>query len=96
MQSFRHRWSRFEFRRPRHPLLRLGVALLGVALLALLLVFGLFVGLAMLAFTAVRRVARALSGAAAPAGHRVQPDASGDVIEGEYDVVRKPHDFLPR
>lgn len=95
MQSFRHRFTRFEFRRPRNPLLRLGVALLGIAVLAMLLVFGLFIGLAMLAFTATRRLLAALMGVAPQP--RSRPHASDPhVIEGEYDVVRKQHDFLPR
>lgn len=95
MQSFRYRFSRFEFRRPRNPLLRLGVALLGIAVLAMLLVFGLFVGLAMLAFTATRRLVAALMGVSQQAGNRARAE-DPSVIEGEYDVVRKPHDFLPR
>jgi hypothetical protein len=95
MQSFRYRFSRFEFRRPRNPLLRLGVALLGIAVLAMLLVFGLFVGLAMLAFAATRRLVSALMGVSHEVGGR-SPTRDADVIEGEYDVVRKPHDFLPR
>lgn len=95
MQSFRYRFSRFEFRRPRNPLLRLGVALLGIAVLAMLLVFGLFIGLAMLAFTATRRLVAALMGVPRQGGRRTVPD-DAHVIEGEYDVVRKPHDFLPR
>ena len=95
MQSFRYRFSRFEFRRPRNPLLRLGVALLGIAVLAMLLVFGLFIGLAMLAFTATRRLVSALMGVSQSSGHRARA-SDRHVIEGEYDVVRKTHDFLPR
>lgn len=95
MQSFRYRFSRFEFRRPRNPLLRLGVALLGVAVLAMLLVFGLFIGLAMLAFTATRRLVAALMGISRPSGSHARA-SDPHVIEGEYDVVRKTHDFLPR
>lgn len=95
MQSFRYRFSRFEFRRPRNPLLRLGVALLGIAVLALLLVFGLFIGLAMLAFTGTRRLVAALMGVSPQAGSRPRAN-DPHVIEGEYDVVRKQHDFLPR
>jgi len=95
MQSSRYRFSRFEFRRPRNPLLRLGVALLGIAVLALLLVFGLFIGLAMLAFAATRRLVTALMGVSQRDRGRPHPE-DAHVIEGEYDVVRKPHDFLPR
>lgn len=95
MQFSRYRFTRFEFRRPRNPLLRLAVGLLGAAVMALLLVFGLFIGLAMLAFVAARRiVALLLTGQATrPRRPVAQP---GDVLEGEYDVVHKSHDPLPR
>lgn len=95
MQSFRYRFSRFEFRRPRNPLLRLGVALLGIALLAMLLVVGLFVGLAMLAFAATRRLVATMMGVSQQSHDRARA-SDPHVIEGEYDVVRKQHDFLPR
>lgn len=94
MQSFRHRWSRFELRRPRNPLLRVGIALLGIAVLALLLAFGLFIGLAMLAFAGARRLLRALLPAQAPGAAGQRND--DDVLEGEYNVVRKQHDLIPR
>jgi hypothetical protein len=56
MPSFHHRtFRRFRNlafsapRRPRHPLLRIALGLLGVALLLALVVVGVFVGAAMLA-----------------------------------------------
>lgn len=95
MQFFRHRFTRFELRRPRNPLLRLAVGLLGAAVMVLLLVFGLFIGLAMLAFVAARRIAALLlTGQASRPSRPAAP--GGDVLEGEYDVVHKSHDPLPR
>jgi hypothetical protein len=67
--------------KPRHPLLRVLVGLLGVALLLLLLVFGLFIGLGMLLFAGARRLLRPQ---AAPA-----PRAQDGVIEGEFVQVDK-------
>lgn len=66
--------------KPRHPFLRLLVGLLGVMLLAVLLVFGLVIGLGMLLFAAARRLLRP---AVTPAR------AEEGVIEGEYVQVRK-------
>lgn len=85
-------WGRLYPRKPRHPLVRLMMGLLGVAVLALLVVFGLFVGAAMLAVTAGWRIWSRLSGPdAAPAMAR---PAEPGVIEGEYAIVRKPRDPL--
>ena len=67
--------------KPRSPLLRVLVGLLGLALLALLLVFGLFIGLGMLLFAAARRLLRP---------RRPAPRAQEGVIEGEYTLVDKP------
>lgn len=82
---FRTPWTRFAFRKPRNPLLRIACGLLGVALLLVFVVFGLFIGLAMLAAAAIWRLAVALRGRG---GER--RDAEG-VIEGEYTVVEKHH-----
>jgi hypothetical protein len=72
----------FAPRRPRAPLLRIGVGLLGLALLAVLLVFGLLIGAAMLgiglAWRSWRRRSRGVG--AVDAG----------TIDGEYRIVRKP------
>lgn len=66
--------------KPRHPLLRVLVGLLGLALLLLLLGFGLVIGLGMLLFAAVRRLLRPV---AAPVRARE------GAIEGEYVHVSK-------
>ena len=80
-------WGRFAPRRPRHPLVRLLLGLIGAAVLALLVVFGLFVGVAMLALTAGWKLWRTL---AAPApSHAIDP-ASSATIDGEYAIVHKP------
>lgn len=80
MPFFVHRIFTYAPSKPRHPLLRLALGLLGIVLLAVLVVVGLFVGLGMLLFSAVRRMLRAP--VAAPA--RVE-----SVIDGEYSVVDK-------
>ncbi len=66
--------ARFAARRPRHPLARALLALTGVALLLVLLVAGVFIGIAMLLGAAVWRVLRR-SG---------RPQARGRIIEGEF------------
>lgn len=72
----------FAPRKPRHPLLRAAFGLLGLGLLAVLLVFGLFVGAAMLASGLLVRLLR----------QRGKPIAARrpGVVEGEYRVVKKP------
>jgi hypothetical protein len=81
---FRPAFFRFSApRKPRHPLLRLLLGLLGIGVLAVLVAFGIFVGAAMLGagallrMWAVRRNAR--KGAAA-----------GDALDGDFRVVSKP------
>ena len=73
--------TRFAPRKPRHPLLRLAFALVGVALLAVLVVVGLFVGAAMLVGGMLLRLVR-------PRAQPVTRDVR--VVEGEYRVVGKP------
>jgi hypothetical protein len=82
MPFFVHRIFTYQPSKPRHPLLRLVFGLLGLVLLAVLVVVGLFVGLGMLLFAAFRRMLRA---PAAPAARQVEEN----VIEGEYSVVDK-------
>lgn len=66
--------------KPRNPLLRILVGMLGLALLVLLVVFGLVIGLGMLLFAAVRRLMRP----------RVAPARASDgAIEGEFVHVAK-------
>lgn len=73
--------SLFAPRKPRHPLLRLALGLAGVALLAVLVVVGLFVGAAMLLGTALLRLVRP---ARAP---RARDAAAQRVVDGEYRIV---------
>ena len=80
MQVLLHRFFAFRPAKPRSTLLRVGLGLVGLVVLALLVVFGLFIGLGMLLFAAARR----LFGARAAA-----PAADAGVIEGEYTVVEK-------
>ena len=80
MPIFVHRIFTYSPSKPRHPLLRLVLGMLGVVVLAALVVVGLFVGLGMLAFAAVRRMLRA------PVKAAPQVDS---VIDGEYSVVDK-------
>lgn len=94
-RSFRHAHARFDAsqfgamfapRKPRHPLLRLAVGLLGLTLLAVLLVVGVVVGTAMLAIGLARRLL----------ARRVKPQArAGHVVDAEYRVVDKPAHTLP-
>ena len=86
-------WGRFVPRRPRRPLVRLLIGLLGAALLALLVVFGLFVGVAMLAVTAGWKLSRMLGATSRP--HAIDANAA-TAIDGEYAIVRKPRAPLPR
>ena len=69
----------FAPRKPRHPLLRVVVGLLGLAVLAALLVVGVFVGAAMLGAGLLRRL-WSQRGAA-------REDLA---VEAEYRVLRKP------
>ncbi len=87
--QFRYGLFRFDLRKPRHPLVKLGFGLIGVAVLALLVVFGLFAGLAMLAAGLVWRIARQL--------RSTRTARTDGAIEGEYRVVDKPAaTLLPR
>jgi hypothetical protein len=86
MQVFIHRLFKLRPCKPRNPLLRVACGLIGVALLAVLVVFGLFVGLGMLMFAAIRRMVRGKPAVAA---------AAPQVIEGEYSVVGRAPVTLP-
>ncbi|MEZ0469575.1 hypothetical protein [Luteimonas salinilitoris] len=73
----------FSPRKPRHPLLRLAFGLLGLALLAVLLVFGVVIGAAMLTAGLAMRLLR----------QREQPDAGRQrrgALDGEFRIVDKP------
>lgn len=74
------RWA-FAPRKPRHPLLRIAFGLVGLALLMVLLVLGLFVGAAMVVAGLALKFWR----------QRGKPIAADKrVVEGEYRVVGKP------
>ena len=87
MNVFMHRLYQMRPCKPRNPLLRLACGLVGLVVLAVLVVLGLFVGLGMLLFAAVRRMLR-------PAPAQVAADTR--VIEGEYAVVTPRPVPLPR
>ena len=74
----------FAPRKPRHPLLRLAFGLLGLALLSVLLVVGLFVGAIMVVGGLLLRLLRMR-------GKPVAVGASRDsrVVDGEFRVVGK-------
>ncbi|ATD68388.1 MULTISPECIES: hypothetical protein [Luteimonas] len=69
----------FAPRKPRHPLLRIALGLVGVAMLAMLLVAGLFVGAAMILFGVTRRLL-----VRRPAA---RPETR--IVDAEYRVVRE-------
>lgn len=83
MRIFVHRFLSFTPSKPRHPLLRLVLGLLGLVLLALLVVGGLFVGLGMLMFAATRRLLRP------PQAANAAPAHIEGVIDGEFSVIDK-------
>jgi hypothetical protein len=71
----------FAPRKPRHRLLRVALALFGLGLLAVLLVFGLVIGVAMLAGGLLFRLWR----------QRGKPIAQpSQTLDGEFRVLRKP------
>ncbi|WP_202844155.1 hypothetical protein [Luteimonas saliphila] len=71
----------FTPRKPRNPLLRVALGLVGIAILALLLVVGLFVGAAMVSFGLLRAALR---------GRKPGSVQSADVLDAEYRIVSKP------
>ena len=70
----------FAPRKPRHPLLRVALGLLAVAILAVLVVAGVFVGAAMILVGLTWKLLAA----------RKARKASLNVMDGQYRVVRKP------
>jgi hypothetical protein len=77
----------FAPRKPRHPLLRVAVGLVGLVVLAALLVVGVVVGAAMLTAGLARRlwVRRGM-----------KPGVDPRVVDAQYHVVRKPALPQPR
>lgn len=72
----------FAPRKPRHPLARVFAGLVGIALLALLVVAGLFVGAAMLAAGLLLRLWK-------QRGKPVARAARANSIDGDFRVVGK-------
>ncbi|GAB3381513.1 hypothetical protein [Lysobacter fragariae] len=70
----------FAPRKPRHRLLRVVFGLIGLALLALLVMFGLFVGAAMVVAGVVYKLWK----------QRGKPVARDGAIDAEYRVVTRP------
>lgn len=77
----------FNPRKPRHPLLRLAIGLLGLGVLCVLVFFSVFVGAAMIAVGLAYKLFK-------QRGKPVARDAR--VVDGEFRVVRKPVLPLPR
>lgn len=73
--------SAFAPRKPRHPLLRLAIGLLGLGVLCVLVFFSVFIGAAMIAVGLLYKLLK-------QRGKPIARDAN--VVEGEYQVVRKP------
>jgi energy-converting hydrogenase Eha subunit G len=70
----------FAPRKPRAPLLRLALGLLGLVLLAVLVFFSVFVGAAMIAAGLAWKLLR----------RRQARPATGKVVDAEYRILRKP------
>ncbi len=83
MTGLLHRLLRFRPSRPRHPLLRIAFALLGLVVVLVLVAGSVFIGLGMLAWHVSKKLRRPASSPRTPG-----------VIDGEYRVVA-PHG-LPR
>ncbi len=78
----------FEPRKPRNPLVRIALGLLGLAILAVLIVAGVFVGAAMILGGVAFKLISARRNRTASA------KADPNVVDAEYHVVRKaalPH-----
>ncbi len=72
----------FQFSPPRHPLARVGLALLGLAILALLSALGLAFAAVVVGLLAIRALMRRIT------GQTPTRPAQPQVLEGEYRVVR--------
>ena len=82
LMRFRHAFFRAAApRKPRHRLLRVLLGVLGLAVLLVLIAFGVFVGAAMLAAGALLRLW---------AVRRKAPARKDDALAGEFRVVSKP------
>ncbi len=72
--------------RPRHPLMRLALALLGAALLGGVLVLGFFAIMAFAVIGGIVAVVRAVSRSRSQTS-QAPSDTSARVIEGEFAVI---------
>ncbi|HZH43250.1 MAG TPA: hypothetical protein VEY50_04130 [Lysobacter sp.] len=72
--------SGFTPRKPRHPLLRFALGVVGVGVLALLVMFSVVLGAVMIAAGVAYKLLR----------HRRHERARDRVVEGEYQVVATP------
>jgi|GEM_PF-6737003 len=77
---------------PRHPLLRLLLAVAGIALLSMFALAGTALALVALAALGLRALWWRLRGQTQPTPVRRRPD---DVLEGDFTVVQKPPQTLP-
>lgn len=77
----------FAPRKPRHPLARLAIGLLGLGVLVVLVFFSVFVGIGMLAVGLVYRLLRQRK----PALRGGNPESAqrSRVVDGEYRIVGK-------
>ena len=73
----------FAPRKPRHPLAKLAIGLLGIGVLALLVFFSVFVGVAMLTVGLVYRLMRQRGKPIAGPARDVR------IVDGEFRVVGK-------
>ncbi|MCK9540372.1 hypothetical protein [Dokdonella sp.] len=82
----------FHVPRPRHPLARLLLGLLGVAAMIAVAIFSLMLLVALATVGAAwLLIARLRMAWGKPATHAARPPPGG-IIEGEYRVVRDPAD----
>ena len=81
----------FSLRPPRHPVLRMLLALAGLGLLVFFAAAALVIGGLVLAAFGLRRLL-----ASPRAALRPQAPAQPGAIDAEFSVVRKPHTLLPR
>ncbi len=73
-------------RKPRHPLARLAIGLLGLGVLAVLVFFSVFVGIGMLTVGLVYRLLRQRG---KPVFARNPRASRGRIVDGEFRVVGK-------
>jgi hypothetical protein len=78
----------FAPRKPRHPLARLAMGLLGLGVLAVLVFFSVFVGIGMLAVGLVYRLLRQRNKPTLRSGGATSPQHAR-VVDGEYRIVGK-------